>query len=428
MHTDPGRYQLTWYMTYHRMRFQVSLLYLCPQFHTMDHSQSTPKVGRRFFLKTTAALGIGTWLASWLPLKSIAREDPKPSKPLTNGKDALKYPRTEWSMPGKYPAKVVQISHPGCTVERKPQQEAAREMVTAGMLALTGTHLITEAWHEFFSPKDRIGIKVNPVAGKELSTSLEVTRAVVDQLLEAGIPASNIVIWDRRLFELEEVGFNAGNFPGIKIAGTEIKDPEGSFLNKEGKFYSEEVVDKDWYYWADVEGAYDAETLPYMVNGGKYSYFTKICTEQVDKIINIPILKNAGASVTLCMKNLAYGAITNTGRLHKELWSETTAEVCAFPPLRDKVVLNIVDGMIGCFQGGPGANPQYITEFKVMLFGTDPVAVDRVGYDIIYKKRIEEQITTEESPRGRAYMNMAYDLGLGEADLEKIDLKQIRLT
>jgi uncharacterized protein (DUF362 family) len=165
-----------------------------------------------------------------------------------------------------------------------------------------------------------------------------------------------------------------------------------------------------------------------MVNGGKHSYFTKICTQEVDKIINIPILKNAGASVTLCLKNLAYGAISNTGRLHKQLWSETCAEVCAFPPIRDKVVLNIVDGLIGCYQGGPGANPQFITDFKCMLFGSDPVAVDRIGYDIIFQRRVAEGIQKEESPRGRQFMDMAQNLGLGTADKEKIILIEKELS
>ncbi len=35
---------------------------------------------------------------------------------------------------------------------------------------------------------------------------------------------------------------------------------------------------QEWYFWADVEGEYDAETMPYMVNGGKFSYFTRIVT------------------------------------------------------------------------------------------------------------------------------------------------------
>ena len=382
---------------------------------------------RRSFFKTSALMGIGAALSSWLP-KSLQAQDPvKPPKPGTNIQDALKHPRTEWSMPGKYPAKVVQVTHAGCVVERKPQLEPARDMVKEGMLALTGASSINEAWRQFVRPGEKIGLKVNPVAGKELSTSLEITRAVAEQLMAAGIPASDIVIWDRRQFELEEVGFTGEAFPGMTIAGTEIRDKEGSFVDASGKLYGEAMIDKNWYYWADVDGEYDAETMPYMVNGGKYSYFSKICTEQVDKIINIPILKNAGASVTISMKNLAYGAISNTGRLHKDLWSETTAEVCAFPPLRDKVVLNIVDGMIGCYQGGPGANPQYITDFKVMLFGTDPVAVDRIGYDIIYKKRVQEQIVKEESPRGRQFLALAENLGLGTADIARIDLKSVSL-
>jgi uncharacterized protein (DUF362 family) len=174
-----------------------------------------------------------------------------------------------------------------------------------------------------------------------------------------------------------------------------------------------------------VEEKYDEETFPYMVNEGKHSYFTSICTKEVTKIINLPILKNAGSSVTLCLKNLAYGAITNTSRLHKQLWAETCAEVPAFPPLRDKVVLNIVDGIKGCYQGGPAANPQYFATFNTLLVGTDPVAVDRVGYEIILKKRIEEKIQKEENPKGRVFLELAEKLGLGVADPSKIERSEV---
>ena len=188
------------------------------------------------------------------------------------------------------------------------------------------------------------------------------------------------------------------------------------------------MIDKDWYYYADVEGDYDEETLPYMINKGKYSYFSKIATQMVDKIINVPILKNAGASVTLCLKNLAYGVTTNTGRLHKDLWSETCAEVCAFPPIRDKVVLNIVDGIKGCFNGGPGANPQFFTDYKTLLIGSDAVAVDRVGFKIVTDKRIKEKLQKEESERGKKFLELAQDLNLGIADLNKIDIKKVELS
>ena len=349
------------------------------------------------------------------------------AKPATNISDALKHPRTETSMPGKFPGKVVQINHGSSVVENKIIYNAAYEMIAKGMLELTGAATLNDAWKMFVNENDRIGLKVNPVAGPTLSTSVEVTQAIVKQLEEAGIPGKNILIWDRREEQLAEAGFTNENFPGIKIIGTERKGENGTMYDENGKLYGERMIDKDWYYLADCEDKYDAETIPYMINEGKYSYFTKIVTQMVDKIINVPILKNAGSTVTLCLKNLAYGSITNTGRLHKQLWAETCAEVCAFPPLRDKVVLNIVDGLKGCFNGGPGANPQFFADFKTVLIGTDPVAVDRIGYEIITKKRIDEKIQKEENPRGRIFMELARDLKLGIADLDKIQLHKIEL-
>jgi len=358
---------------------------------------------------------------------NILNAQETPAKPKTNINDALKYPRTETSMPGIFPGKVVQINNPNSIADNKINLNAAYNMIAKGILELTGKDNLKDAWLMFVKPSEKIGLKVNPVAGPTLSTSVEVTQAIVKQLEEAGIPLNNIIIWDRREEQLFEAGFTREAFPGIKIIGSERKGENGTLYDENGKLYGLQMIDTTWYYHADCEDKYDAETLPYMVNEGKYSYFSKIVTQMVDKIINVPILKNAGASVTLCLKNLSYGSITNTGRLHKQLWSETIAEVCAFPPLRDKVVLNIVDGIKGCFNGGPGANPQFFTNYNTILIGTDPVAVDRIGYDIVIKKRIEEKLQQEDLPRGRTFMDLAQKLNLGVADIEKIQLKKLEI-
>ena len=351
-----------------------------------------------------------------------------PSKPATNIADALKHPLTEFSMPGKFPGKVIKVNDSQCIADNKISADHAYKMVLKGMLELTGEKNINDAWLKFVTPKDRIGLKVNPIGGPTLTTSVEVTQAIIKQLIAAGVPKENILIWDRRSADLNGAGFTKENFPGIKIVATEYADEKGSMYDSNGKLYGEQMIDKNWYYWADCEEKYDAETIPYMINEGKYSYFSKIVTQMVDKIINVPVLKNAGASITLCLKNLAYGSITNSSRLHKQLWAETCAEVCAFPPLRDKVVLNIVDAIKGCYNGGPAANPQFFAEYKTLLFGSDAVAVDRIGYEIILKKRIEEKIQKEESPRGRTFINFAQDLKLGIGDLDKIQLKQFEMN
>jgi hypothetical protein len=386
--------------------------------------EETNKLGRRDFFKLAAAGSLGVAIAP-SPLKAAIAQAAE--KPATNIADALKFEKTSFSMPGKYPGKVVQVYNEQSVAEGKPVKDAAYVMLEAAMLQLTGAATLSEAWLQFVQPHEKIGLKLNPIGGKLLSSSHEVVQSVIEQLLEAGIPKENIVLWDRREFQLHEAGFTPEAYPGIAITGTEKKDADGAWYNKEGKLHSEEMIDEDWYYWADVEGEYDDYTLPYMVNGGKYSYFSKICTQELDKIINIPILKNAGSSITLCLKNLGYGVITNTGRLHAQLWGDTSAEVCCFPPVRDKVVLNIADGLIGCYQGGPGANPQYICNYFTLLVGSDAVAVDRIGYDIILKKRIVEGIQTEDIPRARQFMDYAAELGLGEADLDKIEFEKIVL-
>jgi hypothetical protein len=377
---------------------------------------SNNRMKRRQFCGLISQSGIALAATPLFGKNIWSQSEPLPEKPITNIHDALKYPRHSGSMPGKYPGSVVEVYHSKALVNNKPDLTVTNSMLERGILELTGERSLKDAWHQFVSPRDRIGLKVNPVAGKLLSTSLELAEATIQQLQKAGIPRKNIIIWDRRLFQLHDVGFNNQNFPGIKIVGTEIKDKVDSFYNSDGKLYSEQMIDKDWFYYADCEMNYDADTLPYMVNDGKNSYFTKIVTQQLDKIINIPILKNAGSTVTLCMKNLAYGTITNTARLHQDLWSETVAQVPCFPPLRDKVILNIVDGLKGCYQGGPGANPQFITAFNRILLGSDPVAVDRIGYEIVLKKRMKEKVQNQESPRGTMFMELAssYKLGISE--------------
>lgn len=374
--------------------------------------------------KFCAVLGAGTAALAVNPITSLASAAVHPqTKPATNISDAAKVPRNSLSMPGKFPGKVVHVKNARAVINNEPVEQEAFLMIEKAMLELTGQKNLKKAWRMFVSPGEKIGLKVNPVAGNLLTTSHAVVKSVIKQLTDSGIDRADIIIWDRREMELTDTGFTAGNYPGIKIRGTEQKDENGSFVDKDGKYYGEHNIDKDWYYWADVEGEYDNETMPYMVNGGKYSYFTKIVTQEVDKIINIPILKNAGGSITNAMKNLAYGSVSNTGRLHADLWNDTCAEVCAFAPLRDKVVLNICDGLRGCFNGGPGANPQFICNYNSILASSDPVAMDRIGYDIIAEKRIAEGLQKTANPGSLTFLTMSSDLGLGISDKEKIDVK-----
>ncbi len=386
---------------------------------------TNPFSRRRFF----RVLGAGGLVVAGAPVAAAQGNIfIRQQKPETNIADAAKVPRNKDSMPGLYPGRVSRVNHPGAIIDNEIMEDQAYLMLEKAMLELTGEKKLKRAWRQFVSPGEKIGLKVNPVAGRTLTTSHAVTKSVIRQLEESGINRSDLIIWDRRLMQLHETGYTEENYPGIRVMGTEQQDGEGLFYDSDGVLYGEKMIDKDWYYWADVEGEYDEYTIPYMVNGGKYSYFTRIVTQELDKIINIPILKNAGATVTNAMKNLAFGSVTNTGRLHAQLWNETCAYVCAFAPVRDKVVLNVVDGLKGCFNGGPGANPQFFCNYNTMLVGTDPVAIDRIAHEIVVAKRIEEGLQKADNPKASTFLDLAESLELGISRRELIEVNEINLS
>ena len=389
------------------------------------------KFSRRKFFGTAAMAAAGVALAPRLSSQEQAKSEKPPAAPpadiKTNIDEVRGIPRVEGSLPGKYPGKVVRVKTGANPVGQKIDGDRVRKEINAGMAELTGEKKMGMAWGQFVGPRDVVGIKVNPIGGDILSTKPEVVDVIIEGLLEAGVPKANIVIWDRRLFQLEEAGFTAARFPGIRILGTEIKGPNGGFYDDKGELWAKDNIDREALpYVADVEMTYDKETLAYMINEGKSSYFTKIVTGTVTKIINVPILKNAGATATCCLKNLSYGSLSNTSRLHK-LWMKSVVEPCAFPALRDKVVLNIVDGLQACYDGGPGANPKFIYDANVFLFGTDPVAVDAVAHDIIVKERMARGTQQVDNKKQSAFLEIAEGLGLGVADRGKIKIADVSL-
>ena len=394
--------------------------------------QNPGRLNRRDFFRLSAMSLAGLALSRGLAGEERANESQQrrrtPSEIKTNIDEVKNIPRKKESLPGKYPGKVIKIHTGDASSSGKLNPAKIKEALERGMMELTGKKDMKKAWAQFVSPEDVVGIKVNPIGGKLLSTKPEVVEVIINGLLRAGVPKENIIIWDRRHFQLADAGFTLERFPGVRISGTEIKGPNNEFFDEKGELWSKDNIDRQSQaYFADIEGKYNRDTLPYMVNEGKHSYFTRIVTQKCTKIINVPILKNAGSSITLCLKNLSFGSLSNTARLHN-LWAKAVAEPCAFPCLRDKVVLNIGDGLQGCYEGGPAANPKYIWDANLMLFGTDPVAVDAVGYDFILKERMKRGLQLLEDKKARDFLKIAGELGLGVPQRDNIKLKELSLA
>ena len=193
------------------------------------------KFSRRKFFASAAMVAAGAALAPRLIPQEKVQEQKPPAPPpaeiKTNIDEVRKIPKVEGSLPGKYPGKVVRMKTGANPVGQKIDGVRVRKEMSAGMAELTGEKNLGKAWGKFVGPKDVVGIKVNPIGEAILSTKPEVVDAIIAGLLAAGVAKANIVIWDRRLFQLEAAGFTAARFPGVRILGTEMKGPNGEFYD-----------------------------------------------------------------------------------------------------------------------------------------------------------------------------------------------------
>jgi len=390
-------------------------------------------VDRRDFLK---ALGTASAVAAVLgipPLHAEEGEAPKPPADVeTNLADFVKVPRGPHAIPGPFPGKVVEVADARCLKDDKVDAKIVAGMVEKGITTLTGKGM-KKSFRMFFDPGDVIGIKVNPVGPPLMCSKPEVVATLVAWLEKNGVPRANIVIWDRFGDMLKEAGYTADRFPGVRIESLQTMVDEGkSFRDEKGDHVSAANFDRDVYYLAKgvvgkgVEGYKDDEFyLNQHVFADEYSYFGRLVTQRLTKIINVAVFKNAGHGVSMATKNLGYGVICNTGRLHAPLGFRVCSEVLAAPAVRDKLVLNVIDGIRGQYDDGPMMNEKFVYPLGSLFFATDPFALDRVGHDRITEKRRAMEIKVVENPRYTDYFAQAEKLGLGVGDPAKI--RRVRL-
>jgi len=386
-------------------------------------------VNRRDFVRISGMVGAGLILGSPPIWGQEEKNAVPPAKPKTNIDEILKIPRTKQSLPGLFPGKVVEVYDPKVLVSDKPVPDVIRAMLETGLNRLTGKNA-KECFNLFFTTDDIIGIKVNPVGPGLISTNLEVVDAVIDWLVKNGVKKGNIIIWDRFDYMLADAGFTSERFPGITIAGLQTMDEAAAagesddnsrWLNQDGTHRSLANFDQEVFYWADIDAPQDPAYLNQHVVNGKHSYFGTLLTKKLTKIINLPVFKNTGNGISMATKNLGYGVICNTGRLHQPLFFDVCTEVLAFPAIRDKLVLNITDGLRGQYDGGPGPAAKFIYPCSTLFFATDPFALDMVCHNLMVTKRKEMKVSVNEHPRYTEYLHYAERLGLGVVDAKKME-------
>ena len=122
-------------------------------------------------------------------------------------------------MPGLFPGRVIETFHERAVVNRRVSADAVRDMVSRGMLALTGDTRPQDAWARFFDKSDVVGIKVNPSGTPQTTTQIALLREVIRSLNAVGVANTRIIVYDRNSNQLEVNGYHALVPPGVRVIG-----------------------------------------------------------------------------------------------------------------------------------------------------------------------------------------------------------------
>jgi len=339
-------------------------------------------------------------------------------------------------MPGPYPGKVISVKSAKCLNEdgTKINGEVVREMMERGMREMTGEAKAIDSWRRFFTPEDIVGIKVNAGGRPWVVSSHEIVAETIRNLMAVGVKPQQIYIYERFQNQIDQVNYSPYLPEGVNIFAAERANARNNNQSYDPKVYVE----------ADFFGEDDTR-----------SNMIRLVSQQLTKIINIPNMKDHGATgATGCLKNIAYGSFSNVARTHHKGVSHTLSFVgalAAVEPLRSRTVLQIMDGLRGVWHAGPFAPTlKYVFFPRTIMFGTDPVAIDRLLLDIIDDERKRRGAISiwnrdektldfnnggarDKDPnvniiiREPGHVEYAGNLGLGVHDIKKIEVKEIEV-
>ncbi len=340
-------------------------------------------------------------------------------------------PAPQPGMPGPYPGQVIRVHSEKALDTKTDTADPAtvKQMLSAGMQSLTGARRDADAWSHFITPKDVVGIKVNCSGAPNICSSPEIVAGIAENLIAIGVPAAQIYVYERFESQIRTVPYRKFLPQGVQIWTAEAS--RGSILGYDPHTY----VETSFFGEEDTR-----------------SNLARLVADKLTKIVNVPNAKeHQAAGVTGCLKNIAYGNFSNVDRSHRHEKTNTRTFIgtlASTEPVRSRVVLNIMDGLRGVWHAGPFSRSERFRFYpKLMMFGTDSVAMDHKLIELIEAKRKAEHAVSifdrdpqrlsntrnQSDPNFNAYIRepghieYAAGLGLGVFDNSKIRMREIEL-
>jgi uncharacterized protein (DUF362 family) len=274
-------------------------------------------------------------------------------------------------------------------------EKRVQALLDRAIASYTGRDKPVEAWKRIVPVGKVIGLKVNGLGGKGISTHAALVLAICERLQEAGVKPGEIIVWERDARSIQACGLTVNTDPSrIRVFGN------------------------------DVAG-YEDEPVAFGTISVKLA---KILTRECAMVINLPILKDHElAGVTFSMKNM-YGVVQRPFELHANGCNPAVADLNCIPAIREKVRFTIGDAMTSVYEGGPGFHPERLWQPNALIVGEDRVAIDQIAWHMIARKRAEAGVPTlEEAGRPPHYIATAADQAhrLGTNDPARIHLMEV---
>ncbi|MBM3845837.1 MAG: DUF362 domain-containing protein [Verrucomicrobia bacterium] len=309
-------------------------------------------------------------------------------------------------------ALVVITRDPLATDAFNPRSERLRSLFERGLTATTGKASANEAWSTLLTLQDTVGIKVHSAPGIA-GTRPQLVSAIVESLASFGLSPSNIIVWDKIGSDLENAGFMALE----SRHGILVLSAQGAGWD-EASAYTNSAVGH--MTWSDHEFDKSGE------QHGKRSFHSKLVTQRLTKLINVPsLLNHYSAGVAGCLYSLGLGSVDNTRRFESsaERLSEALPELYAHPLIADRAVLHVVDALIAQYHGETSTMLHYAKPLNELRFSRDPVALDVLS--IRELDHLRKGSTTSFPTNALPFIDMLYRenaplLELGVADPDRI--------
>jgi uncharacterized protein (DUF362 family) len=329
---------------------------------------------------------------------------------------------------------VYRIENSEAIADYETNSAVVRRMVDDLVMAATGEPTVSAAWGSLVKPSDVVGIKVCTNGAPLFSSHPAVVNAIVAGLTDAGVPAQNIVVWDRDEHLLKVAGFHARS--GYRLMWSEGNyDPKAVITSP----ISGKLIYGDLLFMAKTPDALHEEPKSEPVEKQKQkrprnldnlsdeSHISNVLTRVVTKVINVPVLSdNVFCGLSGALFNMTIQNLDNWRRLVQDPINgdPSIPEAYADPRIGDKVVFQVMDGLIALYAGAPMGDANYAVHYGTLYASKDPVAVDAIALRKIDEWRLGAQMTP--ASKTAKYLQTAFSYGLGNADLNKIEVVDVR--